>query len=274
MRTGPVGGHIFGRIGGVGSPEPVQESEYMGHKQRWYRVPALAALVIGVCVLPPSIAHASRYSETRYSETRYSEWHGYVLDHVKTRDKVVFITVDDGSHLSRETNQYIRNMRIPITTFALPEPLNHHRRRFINLLRQTGMTFENHTQTHRTLSTMSYKAQRSEICAGNREVKRVIRRTPEFLRPPGGGWDSDTVRAAKKCGIDRIVLWNVVADYGQIVRSDPGPQLQSGDIVLLHYLDSLPKSLDLVLREARKAGLRPALLRDYLSPTSQMTNQS
>ena len=269
MRTGPVGGHIFGRIGGVKSPEPVQESEYMGHKQRRYRIPALAALAIGVCVLTPSIAHASRYSETRYSE-----WHGYVLDHVKTRDKVIFITVDDGSHLSRETNRYIRNMRIPITTFALPEPLNHHRRRFINLLRQTGMTFENHTQTHRTLSAMSYQAQRSEICAGNREVTRVIRRTPEFLRPPGGGWDSDTVRAAKKCGIERIVLWNVVADYGQIVRSSPGPQLQSGDIVLLHYLDSLPKSLDLVLRAAKKAGLRPALLRDYLLPSAQAPSQS
>ena len=89
-----------------------------------------------------------------------------------------------------------------------------------------------------------------------------------FLRPPGGALNNDTTRAAKACGLARIVLWNVVADYGNIVRSGVGTGLQAGDIVLLHYLDSLPKSLDNVLREARKRGLRPALLRDYIAPPS------
>lgn len=204
--------------------------------------------------------------------SRYSGWNGYVIDHVTTRDKVFFITVDDGSHLNRETNQYIRNLRIPITTFALPEPLNHHRRRFLNLLRQTGMTFENHTQTHNSLSSMSYAEQRKEICAGNREIHRVINRQPAFLRPPGGAFDDDTIRAAKKCGIKRIVLWNVVADYVSIAQSRPGPTLQPGDIVLLHYLDSLPRSLANVMKAAKLAGLRPALLRDYLLPTEPLVD--
>lgn len=190
---------------------------------------------------------------------------GYVIDHVATKEPVVFLTVDDGSHLSRETNQYIRNLRIPITTFALPEQINRHRRRFVNLLRQTGMTFENHSQTHRIVSAMNYKDQRAEICAGNREVERVIRRRPTFFRPPGGGWNSDTVRASKSCGLSRIVLWNVMADGGRIVRADGGTGLRRGDIVLLHYLDSLPSSLEVVMREASKAGLRFALLRDHLS---------
>lgn len=188
----------------------------------------------------------------------------YVIDHVSTREPVVFITVDDGSHLSRTTLQYIRNLHIPITTFALPEPLNRHRRRFVNLLRQTGMTFENHSQTHRTVSAMTPRGQKAEICAGTREVRRVIRRTPMYFRPPGGGWNDDTVRAAKACHLSRIVLWNVVADQGVIVRNDGGSGLRRGDIILLHYLDSLPASLDVVLREAAKKGLRPALLRDHL----------
>lgn len=191
----------------------------------------------------------------------------YVIDHVETKDPVIFVTVDDGSHLSRETTQYIRNLRIPITTFALPEQVNRNRRRFVNLLRQTGMTFENHTQTHRTVSSMSYAGQRAEICAGNREIREVIRRQPAFFRPPGGGWNNDTVRAAKKCGLSRIVMWNVLADGGTIVRADGDSGLRRGDIILLHYLDSLPHSLDVVRREAAKRGLRMALLRDYLPPT-------
>lgn len=194
---------------------------------------------------------------------------GYVIDHVATKEPVVFLTVDDGSHLSRETNQYIRNLRIPITTFALPEQINRHRRRFVNLLRQTGMTFENHSQTHRIVSAMNYEDQRAEICAGNREVERVIRRRPAFFRPPGGGWNSDTVRAAKSCGLSRIVLWNVMADGGRIIRADGGTGLRRGDIVLLHYLDSLPASLEVVMREASRARLRFALLRDHLPLPAQ-----
>jgi peptidoglycan/xylan/chitin deacetylase (PgdA/CDA1 family) len=200
------------------------------------------------------------------AEVRAAGPDDYVIDHVKTKDPVIFVTVDDGSRLSRETTQYIRNHRIPITTFALPEQVNRHRRRFVNLLRQTGMTFENHTQTHRTVSAMTYAGQRAEICAGNREIRRVIRRQPVFFRPPGGGWDDDTVRAAKKCGLSRIELWNVLADGGNIVRADGDSGLRRGDIVLLHYLESLPSSLEVVRREAAKRGLRMALLRDYLLP--------
>lgn len=228
----------------------------MGAKLGLRRTLVLSAVACGLGLAVSSIPPVNA--------SRYSGWNGYVLDHVTTRDKVFFITVDDGSHLSRETNQYIRNLHIPITTFALPEPLNHHRRRFLNLLRQTGMTFENHTQTHKSLTAMSYVDQRKEICAGNREIHRVINRQPAFLRPPGGAFDDDTIRAAKKCGINRIVLWNVVADYGNIVQAEPGPLLKAGDIVLLHYLDSLPRSLALVMKAAKQAGLRPALLRDYL----------
>lgn len=264
MREAAPGRHIFGKIRYLRRPGRVQESQYMGRTPRLRRAACAVAVFVVVAVWFSSavpVANGSANGTDRYAHTR-----GYVLDHVTTRDKVFFITVDDGSHLSRKTTQYIRNLHIPITTFALPEPLNHHRRRFINLLRQTGMTFENHSQTHHIVSTMSYARQRSEICAGNREVNRVIRRKPVFFRPPGGGWDDDTVKAAKKCGIKRIVMWNVVADEGHIVRAGTGTDIQRGDIVLLHYLDSLPDSLAIVLRAAKKAGLRPALLRDYLLP--------
>jgi peptidoglycan/xylan/chitin deacetylase (PgdA/CDA1 family) len=220
----------------------------------------MGCVAVGLSVLAvlPSAVHAAGQTDD------------YVIDHVATKEPVVFITVDDGSHLSRETNQYIRNLQIPITTFALPEQINRHRRRFVNLLRRTGMTFENHSQTHLIVSAMDYDDQLSEICAGNREVERVIRRRPVFFRPPGGGWNNDTVKAAKACGLSRIVLWNVVADGGQIIRADGRTGLRRGDIILLHYLDSLPSSLAVVRREAARARLRFAVLRDHL-PTSPPT---
>ena len=225
----------------------------MGRRILHWAVAALVIAAFDAVSLPKSLAAAGS-----------PRGDGFVIDHVKTKEPVLFVTVDDGSHLSRTTLRYIRNMQVPITTFALPEQLNRRRRRFVNLLRQTGMTFENHTQTHRIVSTMDYEGQRAEICAGSREVATIIRRTPTFFRPPGGGWNSDTVRAAKACGLSHIVLWNVVADGGRIVRADGGTGLRRGDIVLMHYLDSLPASLEVVRREAARAGLRFALLRDHL----------
>ena len=40
--------------------------------------------------------------------------------------------------------------------------------------------------------------------------------------------------------------------------------LTPGDIVLLHYTPSLESDLKILLEKMRQAGLRPALLRDYL----------
>jgi hypothetical protein len=60
-------------------------------------------------------------------------------------------------------------------------------------------------------------------------------------------------------------MWNVEADQGKIVRSGGG-SIQRGDIILLHYLNSLESSLKVVLAEIKRLGLRPASLRDYLAP--------
>jgi hypothetical protein len=49
------------------------------------------------------------------------------------------------------------------------------------------------------------------------------------------------------------------------VRSG-GKSIQRGDIILLHYLNSLESSLKVVLAEIKRLGLRPASLRDYLAP--------
>lgn len=223
----------------------------------WRRIGCAAVVLLTVGALCPLRVTAAEQRPTAPD---------YVIDHVTTKKPVIFITVDDGSYLSPETVQYIRRKRIPITTFALPQLLNFKRDRFISLMRKTGMTFENHSQTHRSVTRMDYRAQRAEICAGRREVNRVIRRMPMYFRPPGGSWNDDTVKAAQACRVARIVLWNVVADQGRIIRKDGGSGLRRGDIILMHYLDSLSSSLAIVLREAEKRGLRPVLLRDHLDP--------
>ena len=193
----------------------------------------------------------------------------FVIYHVQTKDPVVFITIDDGSVVTNGLVQLLLKKNIPVTNFVLSEPLKTHWKAF-HLIRRPGTTFENHSETHPLMGNLSLAAQTKEISRASNHARGMYKKLPVFFRPPGGSHNSNTVIAAKKCGIKKIVLWNVEADKGKIVRSGGNP-MQRGDIILLHYLNSLESSLKLVLAELKRLGLRPASLRDYLAPTPVVT---
>jgi len=193
----------------------------------------------------------------------------FVVDRVNTKDQVVFITIDDGSVVTDGLVNLLLKKNIPVANFVLSEPLKTHWKAF-HLIRRPGTSFENHSETHRLMASLSLKEQTKEICRANEHVRGNYKKLPVFFRPPGGSHNSDTAIAAKTCGIQKIVMWNVEADQGKIVRSGGG-SIQRGDIILLHYLNSLESSLKLVLAELKRLGLRPASLRDYLAPNPVVT---
>lgn len=185
----------------------------------------------------------------------------FIITHIATKDPVVFITIDDGSVLTDEAVQLIVTKKIAITTFGLPGPLHMNRQQF-RQLRRHGASFENHTTTHETMSGLPYARQTWQICSANLSIKKQQKKVPRLFRPPGGAYDDTTIAAAQRCGMEKIVLWNVEADKGRIVRSGGG-SIQRGDIIVMHYLQSLASSLTMLLQELKRLGLRPGVLRDY-----------
>jgi peptidoglycan/xylan/chitin deacetylase (PgdA/CDA1 family) len=223
---------------------------------------AVLALSAGLFALP-SIINISPVQAQSANDS-------FVVDRINTKDPVVFITIDDGSVVTDELVQLLLKKKIPVTNFVLSEPLKTHWKAF-HLIRRPGTSFENHSETHRLMSSLSLKEQTSEICRANEHVRGNYKKLPVFFRPPGGSHNSNTVIAAKKCGIKKIVMWNVEADQGKIIRSGGNP-MQRGDIILFHYLNSLESSLKLVLAELKRLGLRLASLRDYLDPAPAVTS--
>ena len=189
----------------------------------------------------------------------------FVITRIVTKDPVVFITIDDGSVLTDEAVQLIVTKKIAVTTFGLPGPLHINRQQF-RQLRRHGASFENHTTTHETMTGLPYARQTWQICSANLSIKKQQKKVPRLFRPPGGAYDDTTVDAAKRCGMEKIVLWNVEADKGAIVRSGGGP-IQRGDIIVMHYLPSLESSLHLLMKELRRLKLRPGVLREYIDET-------
>ena len=214
------------------------------------------ALSAGLLALPSLVNVPAVYAKSANES--------FIVNRVQTKDPVVFITIDDGSVITDELVNLLLSKKIPITNFVLSEALKTHWKA-LHRIQRPGTSFENHSETHRLMSSLSLKEQTSEICRANEHVRGNYKKVPVFFRPPGGSHNSNTVMAAKKCSIKKIVLWNVEADQGKIVKSG-GKSIQRGDIILLHYLNSLESSLKLVLAEIKRLGLRPASLRDYLDP--------
>jgi peptidoglycan/xylan/chitin deacetylase (PgdA/CDA1 family) len=183
-----------------------------------------------------------------------------VFYNVQVKKRVVFITIDDGGFMSRDAARYINQNKIPITSFILPEPLVKRWDQF-DLVR--SQTYENHSNTHGRMRRMTFAQQKEEICRANTIIRRKSGREPAFFRPPGGGFNAITKKAMAACGVRYLAMWNVVADDG-VVRTPGSRQLLPGDIILMHYKQSMTGSLKKLMAQLKRQNLKPALLRDYV----------
>jgi peptidoglycan/xylan/chitin deacetylase (PgdA/CDA1 family) len=178
---------------------------------------------------------------------------------VNTKDKVVFITIDDGFHVSKELARVIRRHKLPITTFAMPRLVARDKKWYLG---NKNMTFENHTVNHRSLTQLSFRQQRKEICRANTQLKKTTKQEPTLFRPPGGNFNQQTKKAVAACGIKHLVMWNVIAEK-EVLRMPRGG-LTPGDIILMHYIPSAAATLEKLVQQIKFDGLKPALLTDYL----------
>ncbi|MCS0600172.1 polysaccharide deacetylase family protein [Streptomyces sp. LP11] len=173
-----------------------------------------------------------------------------VVDRVPTRDRVVFLTYDDGAGRDPRFADMVRELRLPVTLFlAAPghgDPARLHR---------LGAGLQNGAPAGR----------RAEICGRQRHLTARLGTRPRLLRPLGGGYDPSALRAAADCGITALVLSRATLTPAGALTYTHGPhRLRPGDIVQIDSAPPLPDRTAAVLRGAQGEGLTPAHLEDYL----------
>ena len=182
---------------------------------------------------------------------------------VETSDPVIFITIDDGFVMNTRARDLILSEGIPISLFLKgniwkdPSHL-----KFFTPLVEAGAIVGNHTQNHSLLTKDSASHAKSEICTGRKSAEAASGQTVTWLRPPYGSKNRSTQIIAASCGQTRILLWDVSVN-GANIATYGGP-MKAGDIVLMHWREDLHVSLKKVLAEAKRLGLKPANLGDYL----------
>ncbi|MEV4563653.1 polysaccharide deacetylase family protein [Nonomuraea sp. NPDC049419] len=204
-----------------------------------------------------------------------------VISSIPTRRKVVFLTIDDGWEQDPGFVQQIRDERIPVTAFAMrdaveaegtPDQAGGEARYvgagkwgYFRQLRDAGVAVENHTLTHPNLRLLGRAAQRKEICGTAQLIRKEIGTRPALFRPPFGNYNTDTLLAAKSCGVRAVLLWTAtVQPGGKIAYQVPDKRLRPGDILLLHFRPNLARDFRILVKKIKRRGYALGNLQAYL----------
>ncbi|MBC9717307.1 polysaccharide deacetylase family protein [Streptomyces sp. TRM66268-LWL] len=192
-----------------------------------------------------------------------------VLDRVPTKDKVVFLTFDDGAERDPRFVRMVRELRLPVSMFLTDSVAGPGYAHFGELA-SVGATVQNHTLDHPYLPGLPYEGQRWEICGQQDKLKARFGQRPRLFRPPYGEYNADTLRAAADCGISAVVLWRASMQINDL-RYAEGARLRPGDVILAHFRGpdelrgaSLTDMTTRMLRRIQEQGYTVARLEDYL----------
>lgn len=192
-----------------------------------------------------------------------------VFTTIPTKDRVVFLTIDDGAEKDPAFLRMMSELQIPYTAF-LSDYLIKEDYGYFKKMQDRGVALNNHTLHHPYLPALSYTRQKREICGMQDVIERRYGRRPALFRPPFGNYDRDTLRAAKKCGVRYALLWDeeVFADHWEYREWDR--DLHPGDIVLSHFRGrgewkgTMPDMVRRFLDKVTAKGYAVARLEDYL----------
>ncbi|MFJ7206397.1 polysaccharide deacetylase family protein [Streptomyces sp. NPDC098789] len=190
---------------------------------------------------------------------------------VPAGEKTVFLTFDDGAEKNPEFLKMAADLKLPISMFLTDNIASSDYGHFQSL-RDNGShsTINNHTLTHPNLRTLSFAAQKKEICGQQERLEKRFGAKPPLFRPPYGNYNDDTLRAASECGISYVVLWQASMQINNFQYAE-GDALKPGDIVLAHFRGpaELKGATEIemttrMLQRIQEQGYKIGRLEDYL----------
>ncbi|MFI1027730.1 polysaccharide deacetylase family protein [Streptomyces sp. NPDC020951] len=192
-----------------------------------------------------------------------------VFTTIPTKDKVVFLTIDDGAEKDPAFLRMMSELKIPYTAF-LSDYLVKDDYGYFKKMQDLGVGLNNHTLRHPYLPALSYARQKREICGMQDVIEKRYGKRPALFRPPFGNYDQDSLRAAKTCGVRYAPLWaeEVFVDHWEYREWDQ--DLHPGDIVLSHFRGredwkgTMPDMVRRFLNKVTDKGYAVARLEDYL----------
>ncbi|MBB4983580.1 MULTISPECIES: polysaccharide deacetylase family protein [Streptomyces] len=195
-----------------------------------------------------------------------------VFTTVPTKQKVVFLTIDDGAEKDPQLLKMMKELRIPYSAFLSDYLVKDDYGYFAKMQKSedSGVALNNHTLHHRYLPALSYGEQKREICGMQDVIEKRFGKRPPLFRPPYGNYNEDTLQAAKSCGIKAVPLWAAEAFPDHMEWREWDRDLHPGDIVLTHFRGkedwkgTMPDMIRRVMNVITSKGYAVAKLEDYV----------
>lgn len=269
----PAAGQEGGRAQAPGSAGALNAYVEKVRAQRAARV--LAAKKWGLA-RPPLDAPAPPAVKPKITTRKGFETDGEglppVFTTVPTKQKVVFLTIDDGAEKDPELLRMMKDLRIPYSAFLSDYVVKDDYGYFARMQKsqESGVALHNHTLNHRYLPGLSYKQQKREICGMQDVIEKRFGKRPPLFRPPYGNYNEDTLRAAKSCGVKAVPLWASEAFPDHMEWREWDRDLHPGDIVLTHFRGkgdwkgTMPDMIRRVMNVITSKGYAVAKLEDYV----------
>ncbi|MCA1224288.1 polysaccharide deacetylase family protein [Streptomyces sp. 8L] len=191
-----------------------------------------------------------------------------VFTRVPTKDKIVFITIDDGSEKEPQFIKMMSDLHVPYSAF-LSDYLISDDYGYFTKVQASGATLNNHTLTHPYLPGRTYAQQKHEICGQQDKLEKEYGKRPTLFRPPYGNYNGDTLRIAKSCGIKAFPLWESEAFPTHMDWRDEA-HFEPGDIILTHFQGrsewgaTMVENVRNLLKRITDQGYAVARLEDYV----------
>ncbi|MFD5323829.1 polysaccharide deacetylase family protein [Streptomyces sp. NPDC127092] len=192
-----------------------------------------------------------------------------VFTTVPTKEKIVFLTIDDGAEKDPELLRMMSELKIPYSAF-LSNYLVKSDYGYFEKMRDAGVSLHNHTLTHPYLPGLDYDDQKRQICGMQDVIEKRYGKRPPLFRPPYGNYNEDTLRAAKSCGVKAVPLWASEAFPDHMEWREWDRDLHPGDIILTHFRGkedwkgSMPDMIRRVMKTVTAKGYAVAKLEDYV----------
>ncbi|GAA2994700.1 polysaccharide deacetylase family protein [Streptomyces fulvorobeus] len=192
-----------------------------------------------------------------------------VFTTVPTKERIVFLTMDDGAEKDPALLRMMTELDIPYSAFLSDYVINEDYGYF-RKMQARGVTLSNHTLNHRYLPGLSYAEQKREICGQQDMMAKHFGKRPTLFRPPYGNYDGDTLRIARSCGIKAVPLWASEAFPDHMEWREWDRDLHPGDIILTHFRGpgewkgSMPDMVRRVMKTVTDKGYAVARLEDYV----------
>ncbi|MGW4648829.1 polysaccharide deacetylase family protein [Kitasatospora sp. NPDC004289] len=196
-----------------------------------------------------------------------------VFSEVPTKDKVVFVTIDDGAEKDPKFVEMIRDLKVPVSMF-LTKNIVKDDYGYFKPLQELGNQIHNHTTDHAQLSKVSPEKQKSEVCDAQAALTQQYGKAPLLFRPPyGDGAHTPQLNASvQQCGPRAIVLWRESMQIHDMQYQAADKKLKPGDIVLAHFRgpkdlkgETMTEMFAEMLRRIQEQGFAVARLEDYIA---------